>query len=152
MFVMQVCFSLFPDALSYKDCVSGALFWWCSDRRGYRFRRYLPEYSSFVMLADGLIALNMEKTLVKLVDKVMVKAEFLDREAMVMVFLRIRNFTAGLAAFGRILDSRRTRKRFIVFKIEQKQKQVIVEKVSEPAQNYEDFTASLLADMLFTTK
>ncbi|CAL5422543.1 unnamed protein product [Camellia sinensis] len=36
--------------------------------------------------------------------------------------------------------------RFIVFKIEEKQKQVIVEKVGEPAQSYEDFTASLPAD------
>ncbi|XP_028082200.1 actin-depolymerizing factor 2-like [Camellia sinensis] len=35
--------------------------------------------------------------------------------------------------------------RFIVFKIEEKQKQVIVEKVGEPAQSYEDFTASLPA-------
>ncbi|KAK6140278.1 hypothetical protein DH2020_025974 [Rehmannia glutinosa] len=43
------------------------------------------------------------------------------------------------------LKSKRTH-RFIVFKIEEKQKQVIVEKVGEPTQNYEDFTASLPAD------
>ncbi|XP_027178838.1 actin-depolymerizing factor 2 isoform X3 [Coffea eugenioides] len=36
--------------------------------------------------------------------------------------------------------------RFIVFKIEEKQKQVIVEKVGEPGQSYEDFAASLPAD------
>ncbi|KAL2341489.1 hypothetical protein Fmac_009429 [Flemingia macrophylla] len=36
--------------------------------------------------------------------------------------------------------------RFIVFKIEEVQKQVIVEKLGEPAQGYEDFTASLPAD------
>ncbi|KAK3445274.1 hypothetical protein EUGRSUZ_A01245 [Eucalyptus grandis] len=36
--------------------------------------------------------------------------------------------------------------RFIVFKIEEKQKQVVVEKVGEPTQSYEDFTASLPAD------
>ncbi|CAL0306499.1 unnamed protein product [Lupinus luteus] len=36
--------------------------------------------------------------------------------------------------------------RFIVFKIEEKQKQVVVEKLGEPAQGYEDFTASLPAD------
>ncbi|KAK4765942.1 hypothetical protein SAY87_007584 [Trapa incisa] len=35
---------------------------------------------------------------------------------------------------------------YIVFKIEEKQKQVIVEKVGEPAQSYEDFTASLPAN------
>ncbi|MBA0751333.1 hypothetical protein Gogos_000263 [Gossypium gossypioides] len=36
--------------------------------------------------------------------------------------------------------------RFIVFKIEEKQKQVVVEKVGEPTDNYEAFTASLPAD------
>ncbi|KAG8388509.1 hypothetical protein BUALT_Bualt02G0133000 [Buddleja alternifolia] len=35
---------------------------------------------------------------------------------------------------------------FIVFKIEEKQKQVVVEKVGEATQNYEDFTASLSID------
>ena len=36
--------------------------------------------------------------------------------------------------------------RFIVFKIEEKQKQVVVEKLGEPAKGYDDFTASLPAD------
>ncbi|GMH12767.1 hypothetical protein Nepgr_014608 [Nepenthes gracilis] len=36
--------------------------------------------------------------------------------------------------------------RFIVFKIEEKQKQVVVEKLGEPTQSYEDFAASLPAD------
>ncbi|EHA8586478.1 actin-depolymerizing factor 7 [Cocos nucifera] len=36
--------------------------------------------------------------------------------------------------------------RFIIFKIEEKLKQVIVEKVGEPTLSYEDFTASLPVD------
>ncbi|KAJ7977092.1 Actin-depolymerizing factor [Quillaja saponaria] len=36
--------------------------------------------------------------------------------------------------------------RFIVFKIEEKQKQLVVEKVGERTTGYEDFTASLPAD------
>ncbi|GMG98240.1 hypothetical protein Nepgr_000080 [Nepenthes gracilis] len=36
--------------------------------------------------------------------------------------------------------------RFIVFKIEEKQKQVVVEKLGEPTESYENFTASLPAD------
>jgi cofilin len=36
--------------------------------------------------------------------------------------------------------------RFIIFKIEEKQKQVVVEKVGEPSLGYEDFTASLPSD------
>nr|ACJ84098.1 unknown [Medicago truncatula] len=43
------------------------------------------------------------------------------------------------------LKAKRTH-RFIVYKIEEKQKQVIVEKLGEPAQGYEDFTACLPAD------
>ncbi|KAL1345788.1 hypothetical protein AAHE18_08G142900 [Arachis hypogaea] len=40
------------------------------------------------------------------------------------------------------LKTKRTH-RFIVFKIEENQKQVIVEKLGEPAQGYEDFVACL---------
>ncbi|XP_039144758.1 actin-depolymerizing factor 7-like [Dioscorea cayenensis subsp. rotundata] len=36
--------------------------------------------------------------------------------------------------------------RFIVYMIEEKQKEIIVEKVGEPTQSYEDFTASLPAN------
>ncbi|MFX9847068.1 hypothetical protein ABTP16_14475, partial [Acinetobacter baumannii] len=43
------------------------------------------------------------------------------------------------------LKTKRTH-RFIVFKIEEKQKQVIVEKLGEPDQSYEDFAALLPAD------
>ncbi|KAL7115575.1 hypothetical protein ABFS83_04G186300 [Erythranthe nasuta] len=43
------------------------------------------------------------------------------------------------------LKAKRTH-RFIVYKIEEKQKQVIVEKLGEPIETYEDFTASLPAD------
>ncbi|KAK7332513.1 hypothetical protein VNO80_29266 [Phaseolus coccineus] len=43
------------------------------------------------------------------------------------------------------LKAKRTH-RFIVFKIEEQQKQVIVEKLGEPNQGYEDFASSLPAD------
>uniref|UniRef100_B9HM63 ADF-H domain-containing protein n=5 Tax=Populus TaxID=3689 RepID=B9HM63_POPTR len=43
------------------------------------------------------------------------------------------------------LKAKRTH-RFIVFKIEEKQKQVIVEKLGKPTDSYEDFTASLPAN------
>ncbi|EYU18949.1 hypothetical protein ABFS82_04G184200 [Erythranthe guttata] len=43
------------------------------------------------------------------------------------------------------LKAKRTH-RFIVYKIEEKQKQVMVEKLGEPIETYEDFTASLPAD------
>ncbi|GFQ04854.1 actin-depolymerizing factor 1 [Phtheirospermum japonicum] len=43
------------------------------------------------------------------------------------------------------LKAKRTH-RFIVFKIEEKQKQVVVEKVGESTESYDDFAASLPAD------
>ncbi|KAK1399948.1 Actin-depolymerizing factor 1 [Heracleum sosnowskyi] len=43
------------------------------------------------------------------------------------------------------LKAKRTH-RFVVFKIEEKQKQVVVEKVGEPTESYDDFAASLPAD------
>ncbi|ONK67793.1 uncharacterized protein A4U43_C05F3830 [Asparagus officinalis] len=43
------------------------------------------------------------------------------------------------------LKAKRTH-RFIVFKIDEKLKQVVVEKLGEPTMSYEDFTASLPAD------
>ena len=36
--------------------------------------------------------------------------------------------------------------RYIIFKIEEKQKQVVVEKVGEPTETYEDFAASVPAE------
>nr|XP_016433114.1 PREDICTED: actin-depolymerizing factor 2-like isoform X1 [Nicotiana tabacum] len=43
------------------------------------------------------------------------------------------------------LKAKRTH-RFIIYKIEEKQKQVVVEKLGEPTESYEDFTAGLPAD------
>lgn len=36
--------------------------------------------------------------------------------------------------------------RYIIYKIEEKQKQVVVDKVGDPANGYDDFTANLPAD------
>ena len=47
----------------------------------------------------------------------------------------------------RFLDLKAKRTfRFVVFKIEEKQKQVVFEKVGDPALSYDDFAASLPAD------
>lgn len=43
------------------------------------------------------------------------------------------------------LKAKRTH-RFVVFKIEEKQKQVVVEKIGEPTGSYDEFAASLPAD------
>lgn len=43
------------------------------------------------------------------------------------------------------LKAKRTH-RFIIFKIEEKMKQIIVEKLGDPLKSYEDFSASLPAD------
>ncbi|XP_065871481.1 actin-depolymerizing factor 2-like [Euphorbia lathyris] len=61
------------------------------------------------------------------------------------------NATSGMAVHDDCklkfleLKAKRTY-RFIVYKIEEKQKQVLVEKLGEPTDSYEDFCASLPAD------
>uniref|UniRef100_A0A9I9DZ25 ADF-H domain-containing protein n=3 Tax=Cucumis melo TaxID=3656 RepID=A0A9I9DZ25_CUCME len=64
---------------------------------------------------------------------------------------KMANAASGMAVHDdcklRFLDLKAKRTyRFIVFKIEEKQKQVVVEKLGEPSESYEDFTASLPAD------
>ncbi|KAB1217917.1 Actin-depolymerizing factor 2 [Morella rubra] len=66
-------------------------------------------------------------------------------------FTQKANAASGMAVHDdcklRFLDLKAKRTyRFIVFKIEEKQKQVVVEKLGEPADSYEDFSASLPAD------
>ncbi|KAL0460304.1 UNVERIFIED_CONTAM: Actin-depolymerizing factor 1 [Sesamum latifolium] len=68
-----------------------------------------------------------------------------------MIILLEANSASGMAVHDDCklkfmeLKAKRTH-RFIVFKIEEKQKQVIVEKLGEPSQTYDDFTACLPAD------
>lgn len=61
------------------------------------------------------------------------------------------NAASGMAVHDdcklRFLDLKAKRThRFIIYKIEENQKQVTVEKLGEPAQGYEDFAACLPAD------
>ncbi|KAL1299876.1 hypothetical protein HN51_044431 [Arachis hypogaea] len=74
----------------------------------------------------------------------------LDHNCFVLVCLSISqaNAASGMAVHDdcklRFLELKTKRThRFIVFKIEENQKQVIVEKLGEPAQGYEDFAACL---------
>ncbi|KAL2229461.1 UNVERIFIED_CONTAM: Actin-depolymerizing factor 1 [Sesamum indicum] len=70
---------------------------------------------------------------------------------MSLELFNIANAASGMAVHDdcklRFLELKAKRTyRFIIFKIEEKQKQVVVEKVGEPTQSYDDFTASLPAD------
>ncbi|XLT36413.1 hypothetical protein HN873_067705, partial [Arachis hypogaea] len=74
----------------------------------------------------------------------------LDHNCFALVCLSIsqENAASGMAVHDdcklRFLELKTKRThRFIVFKIEENQKQVIVEKLGEPAQGYEDFAACL---------
>ncbi|KAL0309828.1 UNVERIFIED_CONTAM: Pentatricopeptide repeat-containing protein, chloroplastic [Sesamum radiatum] len=106
-----------PDAISYKIVFRGLCSGGGPIGEAVDFalemaeKGYLPEFSSFYMLAEGLCALNMEETLVKLIDKVMMKAKFSESEvAMIMGFLKIRKFSDALAVFGRVLNSRKPKR------------------------------------------
>lgn len=68
-----------------------------------------------------------------------------------IVILLQANAASGMAVHDdcklRFLDLKAKRTfRYIIYKIEEKQKQVILEKVGEPTETYEDFAASLPVD------
>ncbi|CAN0881523.1 Pentatricopeptide repeat-containing protein At3g53700, chloroplastic [Linum grandiflorum] len=74
---------------------------------------YLPEFATFYMLADGLRALAMEKTLITVVDLVMEAAKFSKNEmTMIRGFLKIGKFQDGLANLGGILETRMPRRSY----------------------------------------
>ncbi|CAM8935743.1 unnamed protein product [Rhodiola kirilowii] len=102
-----------PDAITYKIVFRGL----CSgggpigEAVDFVFemteRGLLPEPSSLNMLAEGLCALSMEETLIKLVDIIMKTARFSDGEmSMIHGFLKIRKFEEAMATVGRMLNSR----------------------------------------------
>ncbi|OMO97150.1 hypothetical protein COLO4_14849 [Corchorus olitorius] len=93
-----------PDAITYKIvfrglCSGGGPIGEAVDFLVEMIEKgFLPEFSSFYMLAEGLSALAMEDTLIKLIDMVMKKANFSDSEvSMIRGFLKIRKFQDALA-------------------------------------------------------
>lgn len=76
---------------------------------------------------------------------------FLSQHAFPCSFYAQANAASGMAVHDDCklkfleLKAKRTY-RFIVYKIEEEQKQVVVENVGEPARSYEDFAANLPAD------
>ncbi|KAI3843010.1 hypothetical protein MKX03_002923 [Papaver bracteatum] len=74
---------------------------------------YIPEFSSFSMLAEGLCALSMEDELINLIDLVMNKAKFSESEiSMVMGVLKIRKYQDALENFDHILSIRQPRRSY----------------------------------------
>ncbi|KAL3596168.1 hypothetical protein D5086_007805 [Populus alba] len=103
-----------PDAVTYKIvfrglCQGGGPIGEAVDFVMEMLERgYVPEFSSFYMLAEGLFALAMVGTLIKLIDMVMEKAKFSDNEVtMIRGFLKISKYQDALATLGGILDSRK---------------------------------------------
>ncbi|OMO66191.1 hypothetical protein CCACVL1_21270 [Corchorus capsularis] len=93
-----------PDAITYKVvfrglCSGGGPIGEAVDFLVEMIEKgFLPEFSSFYMLAEGLNALAMEDTLIKLIDMVMKKANCSDSEvSMIRGFLKIRKFQDALA-------------------------------------------------------
>lgn len=72
---------------------------------------YIPEFSSFYQLAEGLCALSMEDTLIKLVELVMAAAKFSEGEvSMIRGFLKIRKFQDAFATIANILGHERSQR------------------------------------------
>nr|GLL25803.1 pentatricopeptide repeat-containing protein At3g53700, chloroplastic-like [Ipomoea trifida] len=66
---------------------------------------YVPKFSSFSILAEELLALAREETLVKLIDMIMKKADISDNQGLIKDFLKTRNFQDALATLSRVLNS-----------------------------------------------
>nr|CAD1841032.1 unnamed protein product [Ananas comosus var. bracteatus] len=108
-----------PDAITYKIVFRGLCRGGGPIKEAVDFLEemiengFVPEFASFSMLAEGLLNLAMEDTLNRLVELVMERAEFAEKEvSMVKGFLKIRKFHDGLTAFGRILSTRKPERRY----------------------------------------
>ncbi|CAE6076148.1 unnamed protein product [Arabidopsis arenosa] len=108
-----------PDAVSYRIVFRGLCNGGGPIREAVDFlvelleKGFVPEFSSLYMLAEGLLTLSMEETLVKLVNMVMQKARFSEEEvSMVKGLLKIRKFQDALATLGGVLDSRQPRRTY----------------------------------------
>ncbi|CAN6581181.1 unnamed protein product [Malus baccata var. baccata] len=108
-----------PDSITYKIVLRGLCN--CGRPIGEAVdfavemieKGYLPEFSSFSMLVEGLQALSMEDTLINLVDMVMEKAKISDSEvSMIIVFLNIHKYQGALATLGGILNREKPRKSY----------------------------------------
>ncbi|KAJ6737902.1 hypothetical protein OIU74_002959 [Salix koriyanagi] len=103
-----------PDAVTYKIvfrglCQGGGPIGEAVDFSMEMLERgYIPEFSSFYMLAEGLFSLARVGTLIKLIDMVMEKAKFSENEVtMIRGFLKTSKYQDALATLGGILDSRK---------------------------------------------
>uniref|UniRef100_A0A453LRC7 Pentacotripeptide-repeat region of PRORP domain-containing protein n=1 Tax=Aegilops tauschii subsp. strangulata TaxID=200361 RepID=A0A453LRC7_AEGTS len=66
---------------------------------------FIPEFSSFRMLADGLLNLGMDDYLISAIELIAEKANFRESDvSAIRGYLRIRKFYDALATFGRLLD------------------------------------------------
>lgn len=108
-----------PDSITYKIVLRGLCNGGGPIGEAVDFavemmeKGYLPEFSSFSMLAEGLQALSMEDTLINLVDMVMEKAKLSDSEvSMISGFLKIRKYQDALANLGGILNREKPRKSY----------------------------------------
>ncbi|KAI8560473.1 hypothetical protein RHMOL_Rhmol04G0258600 [Rhododendron molle] len=108
-----------PDAISYRTVFRGL----CSGggRIGEAVdflvemteKRFMPDSSSFYMLADGLCSLSMENTLVMVVERIMKTDFFSENEVSTMrALMKIHKFQDAFAAIGRILQRRNPKRRY----------------------------------------
>ncbi|KAF3637698.1 Actin-depolymerizing factor 2 [Capsicum annuum] len=144
----------FPDIR--KNLVSGTLL----NKHGFKMvfeadKFILCKNGMFVgkgYVANGMFKLNIEN---RNISVYLVKYLDLWHERLGHVNFKsiqlMANAASGMAVHDDCklkfleLKAKRTY-RFIIYKIEEKQKQVVVEKLGEPTQSYEDFTAGLPAD------
>ncbi|TVU46381.1 hypothetical protein EJB05_05913, partial [Eragrostis curvula] len=100
-----------PDALTYKIVFRGLCRGGGPIKEAFDFlvemvdKGYMPEFSSFRMLAEGLLNLDMDDYLISAIELVLEKGDFRESDvSAIKGYLKIRKFYDALATFGRLLE------------------------------------------------
>ena len=100
-----------PDALTYKIVFRGLCRGGGPIKEAFDFlvemvnKGFMPEFSSFRMLAEGLLNLGMDDYLIRAIELVIEKADFRESDvSAIRGYLKIRKYYDALATFGRLLE------------------------------------------------
>lgn len=100
-----------PDALTYKIVFRGLCRGGGPIKEAFDFmlemvdKGFIPEFSSFRMLAEGLLNLGMDDYFIRAIEIIMEKVDLRESDvSAIRGYLKIRKFYDALATFGRFLE------------------------------------------------
>uniref|UniRef100_A0A0E0IXT3 Pentacotripeptide-repeat region of PRORP domain-containing protein n=1 Tax=Oryza nivara TaxID=4536 RepID=A0A0E0IXT3_ORYNI len=98
-----------PDAFTYKIVFRGLCCGGGPINEAFDFhmvdKGFIPEFSSFRMLAEGLLHLGMDDYFIRAIEIIIEKTDLRDSDvSAIREYLKIRKFYYALATFGRLLE------------------------------------------------